>query len=192
MRNGNKHLRTKGIEADFFEMDQNNRTALIRLKFEKPAEIFEPDVITKTPKMSEAFLEWITWSFDYVPDDYRLDIRVFLKDLEGYREDELTEICKKNILLETSSYRRKVWRLNRLALSLCALGMVIIFAYVGVNLWWDSDSIAKEIVIFVMDIAATVPFWSAADIYFVKNGEQRKKAANFARRLQAVTFHRQE
>lgn len=140
--------------------------------------------------MREDFFKWIIRSFDSVPNDYKLDIRIFFHDLEEYRVDELEEIGKKNILLETKIYIGKARRLNRLALSLCGLGLVFVLAFIGVGIWWDSDSIAKQIVVFIMEIAATVPFWSAVDIYFVKNGEQRRNAANFVRRFHNITFHK--
>ena len=192
MINSKRHPNIKGIESVFFELDIENKIAHIRLDFDKPSEIFDRNAVTKIPLMGEDFLSWIIRSFDSVPNDYKLDIRVFFNDLEEYREDELAEICKKNILLETVIYRRKAGRLNRLALSLCALGLVFVLASIGVNVWWDSDSIAKQIIAFIMEIAATVPFWSAVDIYFVKNGEKRRNAANFVRRFHNIAFYKKE
>lgn len=192
MTNSKKHPSVKGIESDFFELDTENKIAHIRLDFDTPSEIFDQNAVTKTPVMGEDFLNWTIRSFDSVPNDYKLDIRVYFNNLEEYREDELAEICKKNILLETVIYRRKAGQLNRLALSLCALGLVFVLASIGVNVWWDSDSIAKQIIAFIMEIAATVPFWSAVDIYFVKNGEKRRNAVNFARRFHNITFYKKE
>lgn len=192
MRSGNKRPSAEGIEKEFFDFDEENRIAHIRLEFERPEKIFDLNAVTKTPMMSDDFIEWITRSFEIVPDDYQLDIRIFFDEMGGHGEEELAEICKKNILLETKTHRRKARRQNLLALSLCALGLVFVLLSIGINLMWKDGGVIKEIIAFVMEIAATVPFWSAADIYFVQGGERRRNVANFINRFHAITFHKKE
>ena len=182
----------KNIDYEFFALDQEKKIARIQLDYGNPDEIIDTAVNTKTPKMSDGFLGRISRSFEYVPDDYQLDIQIFFDDLDGYSEENLADICKKNVLLETKMHRRNAQRQNRLALSLCGLGLILVLASIGINLWWAGDSIAKQIVTFVLEIAATVPFWSAADIYFVQGGERRRNVANFVRRFHSITFHKKE
>jgi len=133
-------------------------------------------------------IDWITQSFAYIPDSYKLDFEIILDDPEGYAEAELEKICRSNVLLEMKMHSREAKRENRLAISLCAVGLLMILISIAVTQLWTAESRARDIVLFILDILATVPFWGAADICFVGNRKIRQRAANFVRRFHAIRF----
>jgi len=49
-------------------------------------------------------IDWITQSFAYIPDSYKLDFEIILDDPEGYTEAELEKICRSNVLLEMKTF----------------------------------------------------------------------------------------
>ena len=187
-----KNLSIHDIEEQFFDLDHENRIAHIRLEYDKPAAIFDCSTVSKTPKMSDAFIDWVIRCFDLVPKKYKLDVDIVFDDLDGYTEEELSEICAKNIFLEIKIRKRRSNRENRLALSLCAVGLLFILASIYIGSVWTDGGTAQEVVMFVLDIFATVPFWAAVEIYVVDSSEKRETVKNLLRRFHAVTFRRKQ
>ena len=178
------------IYGDFFRLDKQEKTARIDLEFRAPSEIFSSTVQTGIPLMSEEFLTWLYNAFDFIPDRYKLDISVFFTDMEGYSETSLEEIFRKNMMLALRILSQKAHRRNRLVLILCMIGLVFILLSTWLNRLWVNEGTVKDIVFFIMDIVATVPFWGALDIYLVEGSERRKTAANIRKRFNSISFHR--
>ena len=84
----------------------------------------------------------------------------------------MEDICRKNILLETKTRNRIAYDHNRLALNLCLTCVIFILLSIWINSIWKEESILRDIVAYVLDIAATVPFWAAIEIYFIDNSER--------------------
>ena len=180
----------ESIEEEFFDLDHGEKTALVRLEYETPEEIFDENADTKTPMMSEEFIERLGAAFDKVPDRYGLNIRVAFDDLNGYTEEDLATICRKNILQETRTRVRLAHRQNLLALALCGVGLAFILLSIWVGSAWQTESLAKEVVVYILDIVATVPFWGAMEIYIIENREKRRRITNITRRFHTIEFVR--
>lgn len=180
------------IEGAFFEMDHEQKEVLVRLEYEKPEDIFDTSAATKTPLITAEFIENLIGTFDRVPDRYKLNIEVTFENLDGYTEAELSDICRKNILQETKTRVRLTRRQNGLALALCGAGILFILLSIWVSNIWNTESIAKEIVVYVLDIVATVPFWGAMEIYLIDNREKRRKITNITRRFHTIDFRQAE
>ena len=178
------------IEDEFFELDHEQKTAMIRMEYEKPGDIIEPSAATKTPRLSDDFIEDLINTFDYLPLKYKLHIQVAFDDLDGYSEEQMEDICQKNLMLETKTRYREARGHNRLAIYLCLAGIVCILLSIWVNNIWTEESTLREIVVYVLDIAATVPFWAAMEIYFIDNSERRRKLLNLKKRFAGIEFHR--
>ena len=178
----------KTIEKDFFDLDDENHIAVVCFQYDSPEDIFDEAIRTKEPMMNQDFIERITNTFDQAPDSYKLNIHVLFDDMGNYDKDTLTEISRKNILLLSKLHSEQVKKQNRLALSLCALGAFFIVLTIAVNNIWTADTLPKQIIDFVLDIASTVPFWSAADIYFATGSEKRKLVSNLLHRFHGISF----
>ncbi len=179
----------KNIEEEFFDLDENEKIASIELSYESPEDIFNQNVMTKTPVMNDDFIDLASKVFEIVPDKYKLDIRVMFDDLGDYNVKELKDICRKNIILEGKREYGSARSQNLLALSLCAVGFFFIIISALLDRVWLQEGLMRKIVAFLLETAATVPFWSAADIYFVENKERRRKNLNFIRRCDSITFY---
>ena len=155
------------IEEEFVELDRNNHLANVSLHYENPSEIINDTVVTGTPMLKQEFVEYVLNVFDVIPDAYRLNIHVLFDRFDEFNEETLKNIFRKNVLLEGKIQKEKVRKQNRLAGSLCLLGLLFVLLSIIVNVYWKEETTFKEIALFVLDIAATVPFWSAADTYIV-------------------------
>ena len=183
-----KKKQYQDLEKQFFDFDEENKIVHLRRDFEKPGAILDLNAFTKIPVMSVEFIEWLTSLFYYVPKKYKLDIVICFDDMEGFDEKELSEICRQNLLLEMKIQNRKATEQNMLALLLCLVGLIISFIYFWVDFLWVSEGALKEIIMFILEILATVPFWGAADIYFVGNSEQRETVRRFKKQFYAISF----
>lgn len=174
------------IENEFFQIDGD--IVHIRLHYGSPDELFDSNAETKTPMLSDDFMEWLTEAFNYVNSKHKLDIEIELDDMGGYTEEELAIIFRKNMLLETKIHARQAKRENDLAVRLFCIGVLMILFSIGVSVLWKEAGTGKEIVSFILEVMATVPFWGAGEIYFVSNNERRQKLRNYTRRFHRITF----
>ena len=180
------------IHEDFFVFDKEAKLARIDLAFDSLSDIFSPAVQANIPILNEEFTAWLFSAFDAVPDKYKLDITVSFNDMEGYSEESLKEIFRKNILLALRVRGQKTHRQNRLALTLCIIGLVFILATVLLGQVWTEESTVRDIVFFILDIVATVPFWGAMEVYLIDGSERRKTAANIRKRFNSISFRQKE
>lgn len=178
------------IHDEFFTLDKKKKLARINLEFESPSEIFSSVVQSDIPIMSEEFLLWLFNAFDFVPDRYKLDIGIFFSNLEGFTEERLEEIFRKNILLALRIRVQKVHRRNRLAMILCGIGLIFILLSVWLNRIWTDDGTVRKVLLFILDLVATVPFWGALNICLIDGSERRKTVANIRKRFNSISFHR--
>lgn len=176
------------IEKEFFEMDEENKTALIRMEFQSPDEIIKSGTISKTPMMTDEFLDDVVGMFDLVPDTYHLDLRMVFDEMGGYTKEQMTEILKKNIMLVIKSRNRIAHRHNMLALTMVGIGILLILLFVWISKIWTEESEARSIAEFILEIVATVPFWAAMEIYFIDNSERRRTLMNLKRRFHRIEF----
>ena len=178
------------IHEDFFELDKQERRARIDLEYQSPSEVFSPVVQAGITVMSEEFFAQLFNAFDLVPDRYKLDISVSFSDMEGYSEESLEGIFRKNLMLTLRILSQKTRRRNRLVLILCGVGLAFVLLTTWLNRLWTDGGTGKDIVFFLLNIVATVPFWGAMDIYLVKGGQRRRTAANIRKRFNSISFCR--
>lgn len=176
------------IEKEFFEMDEENKTALIRMEFQSPDEIIKSGTISKTPMMTDEFLDDVVGMFDLVPDNYHLALRLVFDEMGGYTKEQMTEILKKNIMLVIKSRNRIAHRHNMLALTMVGIGILLILLFVWISKIWTEESEARSIAEFILEIVATVPFWAAMEIYIIDNSERRRTLMNLRRRFRRIEF----
>ena len=188
LKNAGKALMS--VHDDFFQLDKQKRLARIDLEFNTPSELFSSAVHSGIPMMSEEFLTQLYNTFDYIPDRYKLDISVSFRDLEGYSEERLEEVFRKNMILALRIINQKTHRRNRLVLILCATGLMFILLSTWLNRIWTDQGTVRNTVSFILDIVATVPFWGAMDIWLVEGSERRRTAANIRKRFNSISFCR--
>lgn len=179
---------TAHIDESFFEIDNENRIAKIEMRFEKASDIFDVNYLSKTPVLSDDFLDWIGSVFRLVSSKYKIDLTVRLDDTGGYSEEELSEIFRKNIELEFRNRLKETRQKNNVAIGLIATGVLFFIGMMLVNSLWESSSVWKDIFVYISDIATTVTFWEAATILIVEQKEKRAYLKDLESRFSGIRF----
>ncbi len=187
-KNYKKELDT--IEEEFVKIDKETNTACIQLEFEKPGDLFADSINAKIPMMTDEFLNMIVESVLQISDKYKVRFDVSFDDMEEWDEDSLAENFRKNILLMMKITHTEEEENNRLAAIMALTGIAFILILQFVNRTWSDGSYLCDLVSYMLDIVATVPFWGAMDIYFIGNRERREKVANVSKRFDSITFHK--
>ena len=178
----------ENIENEFFELDHENKKALMRLEFEKPSDIFDKNAITKIPVLSDDFIEWVKSAFGYAPSKYKIDLVISFNDLESYSEEELRNIFFKNIILEGKKALEDNVSKNKIALGLIGLGTLFLIGMILLKGFWTDGGVFEEIVSYILDIACTVTIWEALTILIVENKEKRDLAKNLIKKFDSISF----
>ena len=176
------------IEKSFFDIDDGAKIARIVLCFDKPYDIFDTNYISKTPVLSDDFIDWIGSAFKLVSDKYKIDLTVYFNDMCGYTEEEFADIFNKNIELEFKSSFKENRKRNKIAYSLIGIGIVLFLAMMLINRLWTTDSVWKDVFVYISDIATTVSFWEAMTILVVEQKEKRAYLKNLKSRFSSIRF----
>ena len=177
------------IEEEFFDIDENQKKATIKLRFNAPSDIFDVNYLSKKPVLSDDFLDWIKSAFDIIPAKYKINLDVSFTDMQGYSAEELNDIFKKNMMLEYKTSRSKRKSRNNIAFTLMGIGALFFIVMLFIEHLWVSDSILQKIFVYVSDICTTVTFWEALTILVVENHESRVYSLNLLERFSSIKFH---
>ena len=180
----------KIVGNEFFDCDDANKIALMKLHFQKPTEIFDNNAVTKLPILSDDFFEWVISSFRYAPKHYKISLDISFDDMEGYTEEDLKTIFYKNILLDTKKEFKKRSNKARIAFILLLVGISFLVAMLLMTALWKNAGIEKDVVSYVFDIATTVTIWQAMTILIVDNTEETQRARQFAKCFESISFHK--
>ncbi len=176
------------LEEEFFDIDKENNLARITIEFKSPSEILEVNYKTKIPVLNDEFIDWIHSTFAQVSSKYKVDVTIMFDDMEGYTSEELENIFAKNIGLEFKTILHSSRRKRNVALLLVGIGVLSFVAMMLISKLWVSESIWRDIFIYISDIATTVTFWEAMTILIVEGTEERAHLRNLAKRFNSLTF----
>ena len=180
----------KNIDKEFFEIDEEKKEVNMVLEYEKPSDIFDQNAITKIPMLSDDFVSWLQESFEYAPRGHKINLDIAFDDMEGYKEEELQNILKKNLFLEAHRMLKATSLKNRIAFILIGIGVIAFIAMLIIANLWIDDSVAKQIFSYISDIAVTVTFWEAMTILIVENAEKTNYYNNLRKGYNRITFHK--
>ena len=175
-------------EEDFFTIDKENRLAKIELSFDTVSEVFDVNYVTKTPVLSDDFMDWFAGAFKMIPSRYKIEFSVSFRDYEGYTKEQLNAIFLKNIMLDAKNKRDAQKKRNSIAYGLIAVGVAFFIGMLIAEFHRQADTVAKLIFSYVSDIATTVAFWEALTILIVERRENRSYLKDFTRRFAGVRF----
>ena len=176
------------LEEEFFDLDKENKIAIMKLEFAAPEEIFDKNSITKIPVFNDDFIEWLQSAFDYAPKGYKIDLEIAFDDLGEYTQEQLKEIFIKNTGLEFKKSQRQHEYKSKIALGLFAAGILFLIAMILLTALWQEERVLKEIIIAVIEIASWVTIWEALDIFIVENSERRNYMMSLKKRFKNINF----
>ncbi len=176
------------IENEFFDLDHEKKIAYMELEFEKPSDIFNKNVVTKKPVLSDDFIDWTDSAFMACPKTYKIDLKILFNDLEGYTDEDLNDIFFKNVMFEIKKNKTNADKKRNVAFLLIIIGILFFMAMLLFKHLWTYEGIAKDIVIYIADIATTVTFWEAMTILVVENAERRSHLRNLYSKFDKIEF----
>ena len=180
------------VEMEFFDIDDENKRTNFNLEFSSPEDIFDPNLKSGVPALSDDFIEWLKESLEYSPKKYKIDLNVTFDDLGEYTEEELTIIFKKNMLLEYKRMKRNEFSKNRLAYSLIGVGIVLLVFTFTILSMWKNIGLIYEIFSYILDIATTVVFWEALTILLVEGRERKFYLKRIITKFDKVVFTKKD
>ena len=118
----------ENIERDFFEIDEVKGEAIVRLRFNRPSDIFDGNCLSKVPLFNDDFDDWLRTAFDMIPSRYRIALRITFDDMAGYAPKTLHDIFRKNLLLSAKGLFHMVRTRDRIAYGLIGGGLLSFIA----------------------------------------------------------------
>ena len=192
LREKKKIIKKFEVEREFFDIDDENKRTNFNLEFSSPEDIFDPNLKSGVPALSDDFVEWLKEALEYSPKKYKIDLNVTFDDLGEYTEEELTIIFQKNILLEYKRMKRNEFSKNRLAYSLIGVGIVLLVFTFTILSMWKNIGLIYEIFSYILDIATTVVFWEALTILLVEGRERKFYLKQIITRFDKVVFKKKD
>ena len=178
----------ENIEKEFFEIDEENKVAKVKLYFAAAPDVFDLSYETKKPVLSDDFFDWVKTAFDIIPRKYKIDLDVRFGDLCGYDAEELKKIFTDNIFLEYKTQANERRTRRNIAYGLIGIGTVMLVGMILINALWNAENIFKTIFSYVADIAATVTYWEALNILVVEDKENRSYVTGLVKRFGGIKF----
>ena len=176
------------IEKDFFDVDEETGIAGIDLHFASPDEVFDVNCISKIPIFNDDFDDWIRSAFEVIPSKYRIALKITFGRMEGYTNEQLKEIFRKNLLLSGKVINQKIRIRDRIAYGLIAAGLISFIAMMLIGHLWVSENFWHQVFFYILDIATTVLFWEAAGILLVESREHRVVMKSYRNRFASISF----
>lgn len=192
LREKKKIIKKFEVEREFFDIDDENKRTIFNLEFSSPEDIFDPNLKSGVPALSDDFVEWLKEALEYSPKKYKIDLNVTFDDLGEYTEEELKFIFQKNMMLEYKKMKRNEFSKNRLAYSLIGVGIVLLISTFTILSMWKNIGLIYEIFSYILDIATTVVFWEALTILLVEGRERKFYLKQIITRFDKVVFKKKD
>ncbi|MBP0986166.1 MAG: hypothetical protein J6P39_04070 [Oscillospiraceae bacterium] len=138
--------------------------------------------------MNADFVDSIKDTLKMIPMKYRIDLTVRFSDPDGWNEEMLTDILRKNLRLQVGKASREVRRKDLIAVLLIVIGAVFFALRMLVHGVWGRDSFLNDLLYYVADLATTVTMYEALTILLLQQGEFRIDLRNIERRISSVRF----
>ena len=176
----------------FFDIDEETKTAPVDLAFSSPDDIFEETYITKTPLVSDVFLEEIRKIFATVPNSLKVDMTLYFDDMGGYTEEELANIFSANLKREYGVILTEYKKRQITAISMMAIGIVFFVLKTFLGHIWTDESFWNSLLIYFCDLAATVTIWEGLTILIIEQRQETRYLTNLKNRFGKIRFTKKE
>ncbi len=182
-----KKKRQLAILEKYHEVDYENRTIDLELQYEKISDILETDISTKKyPKFKREVLERASEVIDTFPIDFKVNLKLKIDDLEGYKIDEVMDSFKDSLEMfhyATYKEKNKKWILAAI-FTIVSVFLLFFKIFAGKNNMISEDGVVYE----VLDIIAWVFLWEAVTVIFLSPGELREISMKLSRRLVSISL----
>ena len=161
------------VEHAFFETDEAKKTARVVLRFDRPEDLFDPNLASGTPLLSQESLTCLQNVFNLVPLKYKVELTLRFDDYGSYSEEELRDIVVKNFALELKSQEAATQRRSKLAYGFLAAGILNFLLMFTIRYVCPTETIWRELFFYLFDIVTTVSLYEAVTILSLERKEKR-------------------
>jgi len=175
----------------YYEVDEENRIVRIVLHYETAEDLLEKDVSTfERPQIKYEILERMSDLVRTVPETYRSDISLEIKDYQGYDSEKLMEAMKDSIEFARYKSDKEIKRNWVIASLFTLVGLVILLvaAFLSSSSFSWTDSTNGAIFKEILDIAAWVFIWEAVTILFISPNPEKIVESSLRLRLRSLSF----
>ncbi len=179
----------------YYEVDEEKKLIRLVFRFNSADEIVEENISTpEKPLIKHSVLEKVSDFLRSLPETYRGDVVLDIKDYGPYKADVLMEAMKDSI--EFSHYHSdKEIRRNWVMASLFTLiGLIILLfaAFLSTDTFAWVESTNGAIIKEILDIAAWVFIWEAVSILFLSPSPEKVVENALRIRMHSLSFKNSE
>lgn len=180
------------ILKELYEFNEEDKSFIFNLQYESVYDILDKDISTcEKPRFSNAFLNRISELIDDLPKEFKADIKLNIKDYEGYDPNVLALFFDKAIELNRYESKIESKKKSILSIGLIIIGILLItFLLVGENqgIFGSESNIEYGIITTILDIASWVFIWEAVALLFLEVGEKKKLNLKLLLNINSISF----
>ncbi len=167
------------ILQNYFSFE--GKVATLKLVYDTFCELINPNFgDDKIEKLNDKLFSDIKEAVSILPNKYKLNLEIVIKDFGDYTKEECENIIKQNVYLagyctlkENNKKRVGGW-------SLIAIGAIILLAsYLlrNFNLWFD-----------LINISGTLFVWEGVNTAFIERNQEARKNLALAKSIKNITL----
>lgn len=172
----------------YIEVDEENKTVKVTLKYEKASDLISNDV-NDTPFLKEEVYEKITRLITEIPGRYKYNFVIVIDDFENYTSKDLMEIIEDYFGIKYFENKKSLRRKRYAAASLLIAGTIfLILSILASSLKWLGNETSRTILNEILDIVAWVFIWESATIYYLEGFALKAKQKIIKNKINSITI----
>ena len=171
----------------YYDVDEENKTVTIPLKYEKASDIIDLNVEAKNNyPISDPVMVSIVEKISTIPPGYKVKLNLIINDYEDYDKEILLQSL--NDFLEFNHYsiirEKKFFFIQAIILLAIGISILVFNVFAKTNNLFSEESVLTE----VFDIIAWVFVWQATTVAFLTPSEFDVNSTRFKLRVKSIAL----
>lgn len=181
---------------EHFKVDDEKALVKVHMEYEKFSDLFNGEYFEKGYVINNSFQDKLLDVINYVPEPYKMNIEINIKDYEGHTKDECKSLYLSGINSTLNNANRRVKRYSKWSLALLIIGVLFLISNIIFLSLYSSEKIdplffsqnLHDILSEIFDIAAWVFIWEAVTLYFMEREKLIFDITKSKEKINSVTF----